>query len=57
MGRKVGRVSYAFFSNVMYGRLFSIPERPNVISQTPSRRSPHITGRLVNTLPRVGRSL
>ena len=47
---------YALFSNVLFGRLFSTPERPFRLSQTPSRRPPHVTGRLLNTVPRVGRS-
>ena len=56
MAREVARVSYALFSNVIYGRLFSIPELTICFSQTPSRRPPHVTGRHLNNVPRVGQS-
>ena len=35
-----------------FSRLFSTPQRPNVLYQTPGRHPPHITDRIVNTVTR-----
>ena len=39
------------FLKRFFGRLFSIPEGSICFSQTPSGRPPHVTGRLLNTVP------
>ena len=49
-GERLSAVSYAHSSNVIFCRLFSIHQRPNVFSQALGRRPQHITGRLVNTV-------
>ena len=46
------RVSYVLFSNAIYGRLFSIPERPNIVPFWGSYSEPRGNSSQGESLPR-----